>query len=165
MERDCFYNELKYVRDYACKAAGLDSEIAGWKTAVDAMTKQLADAQEQVGSYKLVNDMHLKTVDKLSRQVEALQAIIKQMGEQACVLAKDGMAAKAQVEALRRERDHAKNMAAVQKEVADNQTWHVRELTAALDAEREKVKDSETAYKKLAEQWSSARASWGKIKK
>ena len=72
--------------------------------------------------------------------VEALQAIIKQMGEQACVLAKDGMAAKAQVEALQRERDHAKNMAAVQKEVADNQTWHVRELTAALDAEREKVK-------------------------
>ena len=121
--------------------------------------------QAQVSSYKLVNDMYLKTVDKLSRQVEALQAIIKQMGEQACVLAKDGMAAKAQVEALRRERDHAKNMAAVQKEVADNQTWHVRELTAALDAEREKVKDSETAYKKLAEQWSSARASWGKIKK
>ena len=76
---------------------------------------------------------------QLRQQVEALQAIIKQMGEQACVLAKEGMAAKAQVEALQRERGHAKNMAAVQKEVADNQTWHVRELTAALDAEREKV--------------------------
>ena len=32
--------------------------------------------------------------------VEALQAVIRQMGEQAAVLAKDGMAAKAQVEAL-----------------------------------------------------------------
>ena len=111
---------------------------------VENLQKQLADAQATIA---------------------ALQAVIRQMGEQAAVLAKDGMAAKAQVEALRRERDHAKNMAAVQKEVADNQTWHVRELTAALDAEREKVKDSETAYKKLAEQWSSARASWGKIKK
>jgi hypothetical protein len=30
-------------------------------------------------------------------------------------------------------------MEAVQKEVADNQTWHVRELRAALDAERENV--------------------------
>lgn len=39
--------------------------------------------------------------------VEALQAIIKQMGEQAARLAKDGMAAKAQVEALQRERDDA----------------------------------------------------------
>ena len=43
----------------------------------------------------------LKTVDKLSRQVAALQAIIKQMGEQAAKLAKDCMAAKAQAEALR----------------------------------------------------------------
>ena len=57
--------------------------------------------------------------------VEALQAIIMQMGEQAAVLAKDGMAAKAQVAALQRELDHAKKMEAVQKEVADNQTWRV----------------------------------------
>src|SRR5574343_365781 len=39
--------------------------------------------------------------------IAALQAIIKQMGEQACVLAKDGMAAKAQVEALQRELESA----------------------------------------------------------
>ena len=51
--------------------------------------------------------------------------------------------AKQQVEALQRERDHAKKMEAVQKEVADNQTWHVRELRAALDAEREKVRTVE----------------------
>lgn len=56
MERDCFYNELKYVRDYACKAAGLDSEIAGWKTAVDAMTKQLADAQATVEALQRERD-------------------------------------------------------------------------------------------------------------
>lgn len=37
-----------------------------------------------------------------------------------------------QVEALQRERDHAKKMAAVQKEVADNQTWHVCELRQQL---------------------------------
>ena len=37
--------------------------------------------------------------------VEALQAVIRQMGEQTAVLAKDGMAAKAQVAALQRVRD------------------------------------------------------------
>lgn len=34
--------------------------------------------QAQVSSYKLVNDMYLKTVDKLSRQVEALQVRAEQ---------------------------------------------------------------------------------------
>jgi hypothetical protein len=51
--------------------------------------------------------------------------------------------AQATVEALQRERDEAKKMEAVQKEVADNQTWHVRELRTALDAEREKVRTVE----------------------
>ena len=39
--------------------------------------------------------------------IAALQAVIRQMGEQAAVLAKDGMAAKAQVAALQRERKQA----------------------------------------------------------
>ena len=93
MERDCFYNELKYVRDYACKAAGLDSEIAGWKTAVDAMTKQLADAQatvealqaeltqrtgwQQCATHGQINADHAwgcpECVRSLRGQVEALQ--------------------------------------------------------------------------------------------
>jgi hypothetical protein len=51
--------------------------------------------------------------------VEALWATIKQMGEQACVLAKDGMAAKAQVEALQRERDEAIEAASLPTWVCD----------------------------------------------
>ena len=51
--------------------------------------------------------------------VEALQAIIKQMGEQACVLAKDGMAAKAQVEALQLERNEAIEAASLPTWVCD----------------------------------------------
>ena len=73
----------------------------------------------------------LKTVDKLSRQVVALQAIIKQMGEQAAKLAKDCMAAKAQAEALQRERDEA--IATALKEGIRS-----GELQADLDAERER---------------------------
>ena len=65
MERDCFYNELKYVRNYACKAAGLDPEIAGWKTAVDAMTKQLADAQATVEALQRVRDEFERERDQL----------------------------------------------------------------------------------------------------
>jgi uncharacterized protein YihD (DUF1040 family) len=38
----------------------------------------------------------------------------------------------AQLRQVEGERDHAKKMEAVQKEVADNQTWHVRDLKAQL---------------------------------
>ena len=137
---------------------------------VENLQKQLADAQATIA---------------------ALQAVIRQMGEQAAVLAKDGMAAKAQVAALqarvnelckfrqadheqlvevqkywresqdevhelrsqltqrtvelkaaKREWDHAKKMEVVQKEVADNQTWHVQQLRAELErvrAERDRL--------------------------
>ena len=93
--------------------------------------------------------------------------------------------AQATVEALQRERDEAKASRDMWKREACligdalrplcglseyEFGWKpavkiIADKLATLDAEREKVKDSETAYKKLAEQWSSARASWGKIKK
>ena len=37
-----------------------------------------------------------------------------------------------ELERVRGELDHAKKMEAVQKEVADNQTWHVQQLRAEL---------------------------------
>ena len=151
---------------------------------VENLQKQLADAQATIA---------------------ALQAVIRQMGEQAAVLAKDGMAAKAQVAALqaqlatcfklsgadpdgnedwrlaphavdevtrlrndydelgdetealrgqltqrtvelkaaKRERDHAKKMEVVQKEVADNQTWHVQQLRAELERVKQALCDAD----------------------
>ena len=40
----------------------------------------------------------------------------------------------AELERVRGERDHAKKMEAVQKEVADNQTWHVQKLRTLIAA-------------------------------
>lgn len=40
----------------------------------------------------------------------------------------------AELEHVRGERDHAKKMEAVQKEVADNQTWHVQKLRTLIAA-------------------------------
>jgi chromosome segregation ATPase len=59
----------------------------------------------------------------LQAQLADRDAMILQMGEQAAVLAKENMAVKAQLREVEGERDHAKKMEAVQKEVADNQTW------------------------------------------
>jgi Tfp pilus assembly protein PilN len=42
--------------------------------------------------------------------------------------------AQATVESLQRELEHAKKMEAVQKEVADNQTWHVQKLRTLIAA-------------------------------
>ena len=85
--------------------------------------------------------------------VEALQAIIKQMGEQAARLAKDGMAAKAQVEALQRERDEARRkyheamdiMSAWKNIDHAEAVARLLEANKALDAEREKVARLEAA--------------------
>jgi predicted nucleic acid-binding Zn-ribbon protein len=76
------------------------------------------------------------TVEALQAQLREGEAAYHKVGEYNDHL-------KQQVEALQRERDHAKKMEVMQKEVADNQTWYVRELRAALDAEREKVKELE----------------------
>ena len=86
------------------------------------------------------------TVEALQAQLQEGEVAYHKVGEYNDHL-------KQQVEALRRELEHAKKMEAVQKEVADNQTWHVRELRAALDAEREKVKNTEKAYQEKARLW------------
>ena len=69
-----------------------------------------------------------KQIATLQAQLADRDAMILQMGEQAAVLAKENMAVKAQLRQVEGERDHAKKMEAVQKEVADNQTWHVQKL-------------------------------------
>ena len=69
----------------------------------------------------------------LQAQLADRDAMILQMGEQAAVLAKENMAVKAQLREVEGERDHAEKMEAVQKEVADNQTWHVQKLKGWRD--------------------------------
>lgn len=69
-----------------------------------------------------------KQIATLQAQLADRDAMILQMGEQAAVLAKENMAVKAQLRQAEGARDHAKKMEAVQKEVADNQTWHVQKL-------------------------------------
>ena len=71
-----------------------------WRTSPDgAWTRYTAN--ELAHRYESAE----KRASDAQATVEALQAVIRQMGEQAAVLTKDGMAAKAQVEALQRERD------------------------------------------------------------
>ena len=105
---------------------------------VENLQKQLADAQATIA---------------------ALQAVIRQMGEQAAVLAKDGMAAKAQVAALQarvnelckfRQADH-EQLVEVQKYWRESQD-EVHELrsqltqrTAELEATKQHHEQSENA--------------------
>ena len=74
-----------------------------------------------------------KQIATLQAQLADRDAMILQMGEQAAVLAKENMAVKAQLREVEGERDHAEKMEAVQKEVADNQTWHVQKLKGWRD--------------------------------
>lgn len=87
MERDCYYNELKYVHNYACKAAGLDPEIAGWKTAVDTLVAQLATLQAQLAEkdrriWELESWLQVKSPQEITlmeSQIIKLQAQLRQV--------------------------------------------------------------------------------------
>ena len=48
----------------------------------------------------------------------------------------------AELERVRAERDHAKKMEVVQKEVADNQTWHAQKLRTLIAANKETKHDA-----------------------
>ena len=50
--------------------------------------------------------------------------------------------AQAELERVRAERDHAKKMEVVQKEVADNQTWHAQKLRTLIAANKETKHDA-----------------------
>jgi len=91
---------------------GTDHSTPWWQVKCEGLEAQLATLQAQLADR---------------------DAMILQMGEQAAVLAKENMAVKAQLREVEGERDHAKKMEAVQKEVADNQTWHVQKLKGWRD--------------------------------
>ena len=83
----------------------------------------------------------------LQAQLADRDAMILQMGEQAAVLAKENMAVKAQLREVEGERDHAEKMEAVQKEVADNQAWHVRQLRQPGDQQPQAQRLSKYAHR------------------
>ena len=67
----------------------------------------------------------------------------------------------AELERVRAERDHAKKMEAVQKEVADNQTWHVQQLRAELERVKQALCDADeraNEYQKALHDFESERA-------
>ena len=76
-ERDesIWYKEITLVRDYACKAAGLDREKAGWKTAIDKLAADLAQAQADVR--RLTEEKEHWTYERYKQMREALESIAK----------------------------------------------------------------------------------------
>ncbi len=95
--------------------------------------EQLATLQAQADHTRIERNRLWGELADLQAQLADRDAMILQMGKQAARLAKDGIAAKAQLRQVEGERDHAKKMEAVQKEVADNQTWHVQKLKGWRD--------------------------------
>jgi hypothetical protein len=76
-------------------------------------SKQLTQRTAELEAAKAIQAIDLKNNNAYREQVATLQA---------------------ELERVRGERDHAKKMEAVQKEVADNQTWHVQKLRTLIAA-------------------------------
>ncbi len=109
----------------------IGEHVAG--TIVQELASKLATLQAQADHTRIERNRLWGELADLQAQLADRDAVILQMGEQAAVLAKENMAVKAQLRQVEGERDHAKKMEAVQKEVADNQTWHVQKLKGWRD--------------------------------
>lgn len=126
---------------------------------VDALRKQVTDAQATIAALQAERDTARRRVDELeAREVDVVllredlekrtveleaanhtasthQALWREACDQ-----RDK--AQAELERVRAERDHAKKMEVVQKEVADNQTWHAQKLRTLIAANKETKHDA-----------------------
>ena len=98
----------------------LDRTLADVYAQRDGLQKDLA---QRTAELEAVNK-HCEIIEE--RKAEAYKEVEIQL------LAKANL--QAELERVRGERDHAKKMEAVQKEVADNQTWHVQKLRTLIAA-------------------------------
>jgi len=129
-------NELGAWVRYADAQRALDAEREKVKELVANQAEYEKCTDEQITALNQGCLDYEKQIATLQAQLADRDAMILQMGEQAAVLAKENMAVKAQLRQVEGERDHAKKMEAVQKEVADNQTWHVRQLRQLVEVWR-----------------------------
>ena len=105
--------------------------------ALGRMTAKLATLQARCAHLDvLLRDEYLPKLDVVAvqrsiadrdRRIDALEREVEKLDD-------DKETLQAQLRQVEGERDHAKKMEAVQKEVADNQTWHVRQLRQLVSA-------------------------------
>ena len=92
---------------------GVEPDPEGAFVYYDDAQRALDAEREKVAKLEKIQAIDLKNNNEYREQLATLQAQLRQA---------EG------------ERDHAKKMEAVQKEVADNQTWHVRQLQQLVAA-------------------------------
>ncbi len=104
----------------------LEKRLAEEHPGLDEACEQLATLQAQLAEIEqiLCIESGKTTVDK----VRDLHQSFKQVWNSYQSAVNELFDTQAQLRQVEGERDHAKKMEAVQKEVADNQTWHVQKL-------------------------------------
>ena len=107
---------------------GTDHSTPWWQVKCEDLEAQLATLQAQLADEQQRAD---RAVKDRSEELD-----VKTKGGLSCsewlmrtaIAERKAKDLKAQLRQVEGERDHAKKMEAVQKEVADNQTWHVQKL-------------------------------------
>lgn len=120
---------------------------------IAALQARVQELEQWVQDQSTANLETMRHTDEMqSRALEAEQQLTQRTAELEAAQRERGEAAKdrddwitswralqrhnerieAELERVREERDHAKKMEVVQKEVADNQTWHVQKLRALI---------------------------------
>jgi Tfp pilus assembly protein PilN len=110
----------------------LDRTLADVYAQREGLQKDLAQRTAELEAIETILDIDSgkTTVEK----VRDLHHSFKQVWESYQDASNEMFKAQAELERVRAERDHAKKMEAVQKEVADNQTWHVQKLRTLIAA-------------------------------
>ena len=93
------------------------------------------DLEEAIGRIVARLTQHTSELEAANHTASTHQALWREACDQ-----RDK--AQAELERVRAERDHAKKMEVVQKEVADNQTWHAQKLRTLIAANKETKHDA-----------------------
>ena len=141
-------------------AAVVAKDAMAAKEQVAALQGQVRELEQWVQDQSTANLETMRHTDEMqSRALEAEQQLTQRTAElEAAKRERDVWYARynelsgvkdrqlndlqAELERVRAERDHAKKMEVVQKEVADNQTWHAQKLRTLIAANKETKHDA-----------------------
>ena len=113
-------NKDEQIRDLQAQLAAMTESRDAWRLAQECSEKAYMSLATQIPSERYDYDpVNLALLDGAKEQERIGRKQIADL--------------QAQLRQVEGERDHAKKMEAVQKEVADNQTWHVQKLKGWRD--------------------------------
>ena len=131
-------NQIGEGYDAVVLSADAQATIAALQAERDTARRRVDELEAREVDVVLLRD----DLEQRTAELEAAKQKAAEQGRYAVEMFDELKRVQAELERVRAERDHAKKMEAVQKEVADNQTWHAQKLRTLIAANKETKHDA-----------------------